>query len=538
VSVKLVTSPANATLASAATVQVARTGGTATNGTDHSNYTTQTLTFEAGDGNGETQNVPLTPTNDTSIEGDETVEFELQNATGAASINTDQDEHTATITDDDEATVAFETSSSRTGEDDGPHPVAVKLSITGGGTLSRAVSVDVAVSGGTATNGKDYKRFNKKTATFRKGSRDGDTNTVTLTPKSDSRVEGDETVKLKLSNVRKPGRLGARKTHTVTIKDGERPAELTRPKPGAILRGSRETFRWNGGRGANRYRLCVGRKKGGQKYFRKTLGGKTVKVRSLPTDGSKVYVRLSSRIGSRWVHRDYIFIAKLPGAIPAKLAKPKPGSRLKSSSVRFKSSTGKKVRRYKLYIGKRKGSGSYFKRTSSKRISVQVRGLPRDGRKLYVRLFSKIGKGWVYKDYYVWAYKEASKKAEGFYARTYKKAEGFARPDLVVSSLRVTPPAACDEDPVTISVTVANTGTAPAGKSTLSVNLGEQRIGKVHVYDLSARESRTYDLKHTISAPSGGTYSVVATADAGGRVAEGDERNNSAETTLRVTTEF
>lgn len=85
----------------ATTVQVALTGGTATNGTDIAAYTTQTLTFPAG--SSANQCTTLTIINDTDVEGAETLIFTLQNALGGNSAGIGAvGEITLTINDDDE----------------------------------------------------------------------------------------------------------------------------------------------------------------------------------------------------------------------------------------------------------------------------------------------------------------------------------------------------------------------------------------------------------------------------------------------------
>ena len=70
----------------ATSVDVALTGGTATNGTDLSTYTTQTLTFPASSSTD--QCISFTLTNDALFEGTETLIFTLQNSTNSATIGT------------------------------------------------------------------------------------------------------------------------------------------------------------------------------------------------------------------------------------------------------------------------------------------------------------------------------------------------------------------------------------------------------------------------------------------------------------------
>jgi hypothetical protein len=70
------------------------TTGTATSGTDYTAFGTQTVTFPIGSVDGATQTVTLTPTDDTDVEGNETVNFDLQNVSANAVIGA-QSTHTA-----------------------------------------------------------------------------------------------------------------------------------------------------------------------------------------------------------------------------------------------------------------------------------------------------------------------------------------------------------------------------------------------------------------------------------------------------------
>ena len=79
----LTVSITNEDASNATSVDVTLTDGSATNGTDFSTYSTETLTFSAG--NSTSQTVTLTITDDTVVEGKETVIFQLQNVSGGNS---------------------------------------------------------------------------------------------------------------------------------------------------------------------------------------------------------------------------------------------------------------------------------------------------------------------------------------------------------------------------------------------------------------------------------------------------------------------
>jgi outer membrane protein OmpA-like peptidoglycan-associated protein/IMP cyclohydrolase len=194
--------------------------GSATSATDYTAFGTQTVTFPIGSTDGATQTVTLTPTDDTDVEGNETVNFDLQNVSANAVIGA-QSTHTATITDDDSASVAFALASSATVDESTALNIDVTLSLTSG-SLGQAVTVDVVdLLTGSATAATDYAAFGTQTVTFPIGSVDGATQTVTLTPTDDTDVEGNETVNFDLQNVSANAVIGAQSTHTATITDDD-----------------------------------------------------------------------------------------------------------------------------------------------------------------------------------------------------------------------------------------------------------------------------------------------------------------------------
>ena len=175
--------------------------GTATSGVDYSEFLPQTITFPAGSVNGEIRTVELGILQDRLIEGDETVELELVNIQGPAVFG--YTHHKVTITDEEQVvTLAFDSATSSTeNETEIAHPIPIKLTVSGGGVLSAAISVDVMdTETGTATANVDYLGFATTTVTFPAGSRDGDTRVFELGILQDNIFEGDETVELKLVN--------------------------------------------------------------------------------------------------------------------------------------------------------------------------------------------------------------------------------------------------------------------------------------------------------------------------------------------------
>jgi len=87
------------------------------------------------------------------------------------------------------------------------------------------------------------------------------------------------------------------------------PAQLTSPAPGSTLAGSTQTFTWDAGLGAASYRLDVGSTQGATNILAGTATTATsLNVAGLPTDGSTIWVRLSSSINESWQFADYSFV--------------------------------------------------------------------------------------------------------------------------------------------------------------------------------------------------------------------------------------
>ncbi|MCK5077885.1 MAG: T9SS type A sorting domain-containing protein, partial [Calditrichia bacterium] len=84
----------------ATTADVALIGGTATNGSDISTYTTQGITFSSGGSANQTVNITIT--NDSDFEGTENLVFELQNVSGGQNAQAGTPEtHNLNIIDDE-----------------------------------------------------------------------------------------------------------------------------------------------------------------------------------------------------------------------------------------------------------------------------------------------------------------------------------------------------------------------------------------------------------------------------------------------------
>jgi hypothetical protein len=200
----------------------ATSDGSATTADNDYAGNSDTLSFSGSAG--ESQTIQVLVNRDARVESDETFQLTLGQLSEldpalAALVSIDTTPVVATILDDDTATIAFTAGSSDTLEADGQHTVAVQLNITDSGTLSEAVSVNVVVSGGTATAG-DF-TLNTTSITFPEASADGATQNVELSLIEDQTIEDIETIILgiNLSGTVPGVSLGSIDTHTVSVTD-------------------------------------------------------------------------------------------------------------------------------------------------------------------------------------------------------------------------------------------------------------------------------------------------------------------------------
>jgi len=209
------------------------TGSATAGGSDYTFTTPQTLTFASGAASG-TQSVFVTLTNDTRVEGNETINFALNTLTdtigGQLSLGTTA--QTATITDNDFATISLVSATNSVGEGTATQNVGVILTITangvaGSGTLDRTLTVNLSdLLTGTATGaGVDYTYSSPQTVTFNVGDAFNTTKNVSIGITNDQRVEGSETIDLSLgslsSTLNGQASLGSTTAHTLTINDND-----------------------------------------------------------------------------------------------------------------------------------------------------------------------------------------------------------------------------------------------------------------------------------------------------------------------------
>ncbi|MEU5942814.1 discoidin domain-containing protein [Micromonospora sp. NPDC047548] len=98
-------------------------------------------------------------------------------------------------------------------------------------------------------------------------------------------------------------------------------------------------------------------------------------------------------------------------------------------------------------------------------------------------------------------------------------------PDLQVTSLSWSPSAPVETDPVTVSATVANTGTAASGATEVNLYLGTAKVGTAAVAGLAAGASTT--VSTGIGTRDAGSYQLTAKVDEANTVIELNDANNS-----------
>ena len=161
------------------------------------------------------------------------------------------------------------------------------------------------------------------------------------------------------------------------------------------LPGSIVTFTWTGTAGARSYLLMVGTALGKGDIFNQNLGlALSQTVTGIPTDGSLVYVKVLTEVGSppntTWNWNNSIFrAASTDGA--AEMISPAPGTILSGSSVQFSWTNGWDATSYILMMDTTKGQGNLLNHNVGTATSQLVNQLPTNGATIYVSLWTVQG---------------------------------------------------------------------------------------------------------------------------------------------------
>ena len=191
------------------TVNYAVTGGTATGGGVDYTLSGGTLTFNPGETG---KAISIAIVDDSLVEANETIEVTLSNPTNATlGANT---VHTYTINDNEsKPTVFFNQTASSGNESVTPANLSVSLS----GASTQTVTVNYAVTGGTATGGGVDYTLSAGALTFNPGET---AKAISIVIVDDSLVEANETIEVTLSNPTN-ATLGANIVYTYTINDND-----------------------------------------------------------------------------------------------------------------------------------------------------------------------------------------------------------------------------------------------------------------------------------------------------------------------------
>ena len=177
------------TSSSQVTVNYARSGGTATSGTDFTALAaSNTLTFAA---NETSKTITVSVTGDTINEADETVIITLSSASGADIVTASG---TGTITDNDTPNFSINSPSVAEGDSGSAN---LEFTVTLSPASYQPVTVDYAQTGGTATSGTDYTALAAGMLSFAAGAT---SQTITVSVTGDTMYEASETVIITLSN--------------------------------------------------------------------------------------------------------------------------------------------------------------------------------------------------------------------------------------------------------------------------------------------------------------------------------------------------
>jgi hypothetical protein len=190
-----------------------------------------TVTFSANSTTSQPLRVAVN--RDSRIEEDETLRAQLLSVTGLPAslgdrVTLDTAAAIGTIINDDSAIIQFAASSVRVIESDGFIAIPVRLSITGGGALSHAITVNVSVRDDSSASMNDFTLVTP-TVSFTTGSVNGDEQIVRVNFTQDGFNEVSETINLVLSLAGNPisVSLGSVSATELTVVDDPRDGSIS-----------------------------------------------------------------------------------------------------------------------------------------------------------------------------------------------------------------------------------------------------------------------------------------------------------------------
>ena len=192
------------------TVNVSTSDGSARSSQyDYTAISSQTVSFAGNDN--ETQSVSISLTDDSQVEGSETLTLRMVSVSNSGvDIG---DTGTLTITDNDVATVTIaDVSASESGG-------TATVTLVSDQSYGPGFTLDVSTADGTAFSPDDYTAVSSQTVSFAGNA--GEQQTVSITLKSDTSIEGDESFTVSMSNPSNSAVLDISDNATVTITDDD-----------------------------------------------------------------------------------------------------------------------------------------------------------------------------------------------------------------------------------------------------------------------------------------------------------------------------
>ena len=184
-------------------------------------------------------------------------------------------------------------------------------------------------------------------------------------------------------------------SYTTAVSPGSAKAQMLSPANNGILASEAITFSWNAGSNAQKYTLWIGSSPGSYDLYRADEGMNCSKTTNVPTDGRTLYVRLWTMFDGTWTqYNDYTYTCMIATGAKAKLTSPSSGATLSSATTTFTWDAGTGAQEYALWIGSSPGTYDLYVGSESLRTTKTVT-LPADGRRIYVRLWTKLSGTWT-----------------------------------------------------------------------------------------------------------------------------------------------
>jgi hypothetical protein len=184
-------------------------------------------------------------------------------------------------------------------------------------------------------------------------------------------------------------------------------ATMISPVAGTAFTSSSIAFSWTAAPNGTGYYLLIGSTGIGSDNIynsaQKTVTSYT--FNGMPTNGEKIYVRLTTNFNGIWLSNDYTYTA----AMPAVMTTPVPGAVLAGSTVAFTWSQAVGATGYYLWVGSTGvGSNNIYNSAEKTVTSYTMTSMPTNSEPIYVRLITNFSGVWAWKDYTYTAAKQAA----------------------------------------------------------------------------------------------------------------------------------